>query len=854
LDLRHQIHVNLAVMAVLSATLVGLGQRNVLLPVGMALAAAVSLWWCDRLGRIALDGWVINVTVVGTAAVAAWRFAKVGGPTDAAVAADGLIGLQAVMLFERKTTRTYWDLFSLSLLQAFLACAFYQEPLFGVVLAVYLFFVLSALALLGMLRQQQRCAQLGITSISPTAYDAGLRTDWWQVAGVAASTLIVGPLSLYLRLHAFSERGDARPAGPTADSSAHPKPPGAVGGLQDPVLLPAAAPPSPDGLGGEFWWRIGRLTLVSLVIGTGVFIATPRFGRMNISWTRGGGGSWRSAPAALQRTVGYDDQVQLGELGTTLDDTRKVLAVQFRRQRDDAPYHVHGNLFLRGAVLNRYTEGGWQYVPDTQDYPLSVLERPHWQFDREEVPGEVIRQEFRLDPLGRPELFCVWPSVCINRDGRLQFDPATQRFQQAGGVPSRRPFHYTLATAELLDGQQADLAPALAPVQLRPLLAWSSESLPSLAALAEQWMDQADAPVNDPIGRARALERALRSSPRFSYRLGEQQRDQALDPIEDFIVNDPRGHCEYFASALALMLRSQGLPSRVVIGFKTDEYNQVEQRYWVRQSHAHAWVETYIPPESIPETVRDRHPLFDWSHGGWLRLDPTPSSLSELPLTEYLKQKWRDWRAAVATVWMQHVMQMSGNQQDSLIYRPLLATLRETAARLRGVGSRNGDRTDEFSGSPWQVLLLTLPWIVGGTLALAVLAWWTFGRRRSAAAIRKRAGSSQHRWSGNGRAAANVEFYRRWEALWQQWGLDRPACQTPREFARQHGSRLAALAGQPQLRDAANCVVDAFYQVRFGGATLDERQTAQVEDALDRLRQATRETALNRRFLDAPPP
>jgi protein-glutamine gamma-glutamyltransferase len=839
-------------MAVLSATLVGLGQRSMLLPVAMALAAAASLWWCDRLGRIALDGWVINVAVVGTAAVVVWRLAQVGGPPDAAVAADGLIGLQAVMLFERKTTRTYWDLFSLSLLQTFLACAFYQEPLFGVVLALYLYFVLSALALLGMLRQQQRSAHLGSTSKSPTAYDAGLRTDWWQVAGVAASTLIVGPLSLYLRLHAFSDRGEAPPAEPAGDSSARPKPPGTAGGLQEPVLLTAAAPPSSDGLGGEFWWRIGRLTLVSLVIGAGVFIATPRFGRMDITWAREGRGSWRSAPAALQRSVGYDDQVQLGELGTTLDDTRKVLAVQFRRHQDDAPYRVYGNLFLRGAVLNRYAEGRWQHVPDTEDYHLGVLERPDWQFDRREVPAEVIRQEFRLDPLDRADLFCVWPSVYINRDGRLQFDAAAQRFQQAGAA-SRRAFHYALATGELVDGKQAELAPALAPVRLQPLLAWSSESLPSLAALAQQWMDQADAPLNDPMARARALERALRSSPRFSYRLSEQRRDQALDPIEDFIVNDPRGHCEYFASALALMLRSQGLPSRVVVGFKTDEYNEIDQRHWVRQSHAHAWVEAYIPPEFIPDNVRDRHPLFDWSHGGWLRLDPTPSSLSELPLAEYLKQKWRDWRAAVATMWMQHVMQMSGTQKDSLIYRPLLATLRDTATRLRDGGIWNRGTADEFSASPWQLLMLTLPWVVGGTLALAALAWWTFGHRRSATAFRRRAGGSKNRWSGNGRAGTGVEFYRSWEALWQQWGLDRPACQTPREFARQHGSRLAELAGQPQLRDAANCVIDAFYQVRFGGATLDERQAAQVEDALDRLRQATRQTARQRRPLDVPP-
>jgi protein-glutamine gamma-glutamyltransferase len=359
--------------------------------------------------------------------------------------------------------------------------------------------------------------------------------------------------------------------------------------------------------------------------------------------------------------------------------------------------------------------------------------------------------------------------------------------------------------------------------------------------LAEQWMGQADVPVDDPMGERElwSVRCVLRRVSAIGWASSGATR---LDPIEDFIVNDPRGHCEYFAGlgADAPQPRPAFARGRRV----QDRRIQPARRAVLGPAVACSRLGRGLhPPEFLPDAVRDRHPLFDWSHGGWLRLDPTPSSLERAGLAEYLKQKWRDWRAAVATMWMQHVMQMSGTQQDSLIYRPLLATLQETAARLRDGGIWNRRSADEFSGSPWQLLMLTLPWVLGGTLALAALAWWTFGHRRSAAAFRKSAGGSKHRWSGNGRAGTSVEFYRSWEALWQQWGLDRPACQTPREFARQHGGRLAELAGQPQLRDAANCVIDAFYQVRFGGATLDERQTAQVEDALDRLRQATRQTA-----------
>jgi transglutaminase-like putative cysteine protease len=574
------------------------------------------------------------------------------------------------------------------------------------------------------------------------------------------------------------------------------------------------------------------MTLASLWIGAAVFIATPRFGGVNLAWLRGSARAWRSTPVTLQRTVGFDDQVQLGELGSAIGNPQKVLSVRFRRHPERSPYAVSEELYLRGVILNRYQEGRWEYVHHGDGVLVPVLDP-----DQDDPPTNLIRQEYRLEPLDRPELFCVWPSVYINRDDRIQFDPALQRFQRHAGL-QRRPFAYELATDAIVDGRQLDFVPALAPVEVPPLLEWPNRSLPSLAALARQWMEQADLPVADSVGRVRALERALRSSRRFSYRLGELPRDRMLDPIEDFIVNDPRGHCEYFASALALMLRSQGLPARMVVGFKTDEYNFLEERFWVRQSHAHAWVEAFIPPEAIPANVRERHPRFDWTHGGWLRLDPTPSNPSELSMVEYWKQKWRDWQTAARTAWTQHVMQMSGSQQNFLIYRPMLQTLRETMSRWSDPGSWNG-ATGEFSATPRQLLALAVPWLVGGMLAFAALVWWLRRNRRFGSARRGRGRAARFRRGRSDRAASTVEFYQRWERLFQHWGLDRGECQTPREFACEAGGRLAEAAGQPQLRDAALRVIEAFYDIRFGGMTLDPRRTAEIEDALLRIQHAT---------------
>src|SRR6202008_3744488 len=81
-----------------------------------------------------------------------------------------------------------------------------------------------------------------------------------------------------------------------------------------------------------------------------------------------------------------------------------------------------------------------------------------------------------------------------------------------------------------------------------------------------------------------------------------------LAPLEDFLFVQRRGHCEYFATALAILLRTQGIPTRVVNGFFGGEWNEFGGYYAVRQGDAHAWVEGYFP------------------EAGWVMFDPTPTA------------------------------------------------------------------------------------------------------------------------------------------------------------------------------------------------------------------------------------
>ena len=264
------------------------------------------------------------------------------------------------------------------------------------------------------------------------------------------------------------------------------------------------------------------------------------------------------------------------------------------------------NVYLRGTVLTRYQDGQWVHQKSGPRMQLGLAR----SVARREIV-ELVRQKITIEPMGRSDLFCVWPFIYLRRNDHVSFNAQNERMVRSQAASNRR-FTYELGTTAFVDGVQTDLSPCEVDPG-RILLQWPSRSLPGLAALAEQWISESGIPPNDPIGRARHLQSRLRDSGQFSYSSEEPDRDSSLDPVEDFVVRHPRGNCEFFASALTLMLRSQGIPARVVVGFNSGEYSHLNQAYIVRNSHTHAWVEAFIPSDHLGETPRQDDPLCDWS-------------------------------------------------------------------------------------------------------------------------------------------------------------------------------------------------------------------------------------------------
>ena len=248
--------------------------------------------------------------------------------------------------------------------------------------------------------------------------------------------------------------------------------------------------------------------------------------------------------------------------------------------------------------------------------------------------------------MAEPVLFAVYPAFDANpdqADRHVLFDPDRQQLVRTPDV-QREKFDYEVLTTGLTTTGQCRIVPqptSMSPSELDRMLtlpdglADSSrlvpggqyknvapdERLTGLRALASKTIRDAKLADDDRYGKAKALERLLSSAP-FEYSLNRPPPAPNVDPIEDFVTRNRSGHCEYFASALALMLRSQGIPARMVIGYRGGECNPLGDFFDVRQLHAHAWVEAYLEPDQIPE--KERPAGLSVQHGAWLVLDATP--------------------------------------------------------------------------------------------------------------------------------------------------------------------------------------------------------------------------------------
>jgi protein-glutamine gamma-glutamyltransferase len=298
--------------------------------------------------------------------------------------------------------------------------------------------------------------------------------------------------------------------------------------------------------------------------------------------------------------------------------------------------------------------------------------------------------------------------------------------------------------------------------------------------------------------------------------------DPDLDPVVDFLVNRKEGHCEYFASALALLLRSIDIPSRMVNGFKGGDWNELTQTMNVRQKHAHSWVEAYVG------TAPEDRPI-------WITLDPTPGEQRDQTVAKVggIAGNFRPFTDLIRHIWVFYIIGYDGERQSRLLYTPMRQMLNWVKEKYLEMGRliRRGfaalfnfqDISAFISIRGFVVTFLVLSLLAGlAHLSLAlgrrVLRWFR-GAEDDATSL-----------------TAGILFYRRMAQLLSRLELERTPSETQGEFAAR-ASRVLAGRGQAEqsVAEVPHQVVEAFYRVRFGHLELEPASLQTLDSRLDAL-------------------
>ena len=299
--------------------------------------------------------------------------------------------------------------------------------------------------------------------------------------------------------------------------------------------------------------------------------------------------------------------------------------------------------------------------------------------------------------------------------------------------------------------------------------------------------------------------------------------DHKLDPVEDFLINRKRGHCEYFASALALLLRSVGVRSRMVNGFKGGDWNQLTGTLNVRQKHAHSWVEAYtgkIGPDGTPV---------------WITLDPTPVADRKKSIAQVggLVGKFRPLTDSLRHIWIFYVVGYDGDRQEKLIYGPMRTIAKEindryttTVAWLKKWFARLfhfPDVNSFISVRGFVVVFVVGVLSVGFAKLLFLLIQPMLRRMRG-------------RVLNDASSSPGTIFYRRFAHILAEIDLERTPTETQAEFALRVREFLSAQRSQSDtIVDVPREVVDAFYRIRFGHFLLEPESLEAINSRLDAL-------------------
>jgi len=567
-------------------------------------------------------------------------------------------------------------------------------------------------------------------------------------------------------------------------------------------------PLSAPGGGHLIGFSAGALFLI-LLVAIPLFLAVPRISR----------GFGRSGLLSTEALSGFSDTVRLGEVAQVKLNPQIVMRVRVKFPRDLEGAGVRAALRWRGVTLDQYDGQNWiQSGADTT--PVKSI-GDSFRVDEKLWPRLYTEQRYFLEPLNIRTIFVAPRAMLVtglpelSRDGGDGLWTEPHRFNKLEYVvysDTTVPRDEELAQDDYRDYTHKDQQRYL---QLPPD---HDRRIDQLAAKVVQG-------ANTQIEVARRIEQHLRTE--YGYTLDLHPVTEG-DPVADFLFNAREGHCEYFASAMVLMLRTRRIPARLVNGFQTGEYNAPADVYTVRQSDAHSWVEVWFPKK------------------GWIAFDPTPPAGMSV-YGDGMLALMRQYSEAMEMFWLEHVVGFDLNRQLSIaaaaqrwmaFYQRDVSTrwfdwtsgLTQRMEAWRTDGNSVGNNPDETrpngsrKGVSWRSRMLYPAMLVAFVFAiLAALAYFWRNRWQS------------WRWRVKREPAESaIRFYQEMLRTLERGGHKREPDQTPQEFAAQ--------LSLPPVSE----ITRLYQQTRFGNQHLSDAETARIEALLRDLKRRTRKNWFSR--------
>lgn len=506
-----------------------------------------------------------------------------------------------------------------------------------------------------------------------------------------------------------------------------------------------------------FFLGIGGVAVLSLTFTLAIFFVLPRVGV----------GLFFKRPGKAIKTTGFGDKVDFGQIGPVTLDPTTVMRVEIPESEKGL-----GVIYLRGTVMDFFNGISWE----KERRETAPLDRSGSDFFLYKSAAPLVRQEIILEPIDSKVIFGMYRIARLSGRFQALFADGYDAVYLAVNPTSR--FQYTVYS-DIRMPKAAELDADRGPYPKDILDSYTR--LPPLSEGVRGLALSITGREEGPYKKALAAEGYLKKN--YSYTLSPG-RDEKLPPVEDFLFRNREGYCDHFSTAMVILLREVGIPTRLVTGYVTSEWNDLGRFYTVRQSNAHSWVEVYFPSS------------------GWVPFGPTPAAPSRKE--NIIAGRIGRYMGYIRLKWDRYIINFTLQDQVKAAREARRRTESGREALLNLIKSLRGKVKSER---------MILP---AAILAVAIFSYIFLIRKRRKSVF------------GPVRKKGLVPFYEEMLRILARKGIMKPEGMTPREFAR-HVYREKGYSGVIEL-------TEAFERVRYGGFPLGPGEPDSINRILEGMR------------------